>query len=503
MPTIIEPDICVIGAGSAGLSIAAGAAQMGAETVLIEKGKMGGDCLNYGCIPSKSLLVAAKAAHGQARASLLGLRGGAPEVDFAAVMSHVYGVIEAIAPHDSVERFEGLGVRVIQAPAVFTGPREVSAGDRRIRARRFVIATGSQPLVPPIPGLETVPYLTNETVFDLTERPGHLPGHLIIIGGGPIGCELGQAFRLLGARVSIVEMASILPKDDPEAVDVVRQRLRADGIEIFEATRVVRVAPASDGAPDGGAPDGGAPDGGAPDGGAPDGETEVTLEDGDGEKGLRGSTLLLAAGRRPGVENLGLEAAGIDYGRAGITVDARLRTSNKRVFAAGDVSGGLQFTHVAGYHAGIVLRNALFRLPAKVDTRAIPWVTYTDPELAHVGLGEAAARQAHGRIRILRWPFAEVDRALAERQSDGFIKVIATPRGKILGATLVGAHAGEGILPWVLALSNGLNLSHMAKMIAPYPTRGEISKRVAGSFYTDRLFSAGTKRLVRFLARFG
>ncbi len=474
MPTIIEPDICVIGAGSAGLSIAAGASQMGAETVLIEKGRMGGDCLNYGCIPSKALLVAAKAAHAHTRMSELGLRAKAPEVDFAAVSAHVHGVIDTIAPHDSVERFEGLGVRVIQAAATFTGPREVSAGDLRIRARRFVVATGSQPLVPPIPGLASTPYLTNETVFDLTE----LPAHLIVIGGGPIGCELGQAFRLLGAQVTIVEMASILPKDDPELVDVVRQRLRADGIALREGSRVVRVAKAGTG-------------------------IEVTVNSGEGETALTGSTLLLAAGRRPGVEGLGLEAAGIAYDRRGITVDARLRTSNKRVFAAGDVSGGYQFTHVAGYHAGIVLRNALFRLPAKADTRAVPWVTYTDPELAHVGLDEAGARQAHGKIRILRWPFAEVDRALAERRTDGFIKVIATPRGKILGATIVGAHAGEGILPWVLALTKGLNLSHMAQIIAPYPTLGEISKRVAGSFYTDRLFSAGTKRLVRFLARFG
>ncbi len=474
MPTLIKPDICVIGAGSAGLSVAAGASQMGAETVLIEKGRMGGDCLNYGCIPSKSLLVAAKAAHAHTRAARLGLRAAAPEVDFAAVNAHVHGVIDAIAPQDSVARFEGLGVRVIQAAAAFTGPREVAAGDLRIRARRFVVATGSQPLVPPIPGLESTPYLTNETVFDLTERPAHL----IVIGGGPIGCELGQAFRLLGAQVTIVEMASILPKDDAELVDVVRQRLRADGVDLREGTRVLRVAKAGPG-------------------------IAVTVDSGEGEATLTGSTLLLAAGRRPGVENLGLDAAGIAYDRTGITVDARLRTSNKRVFAAGDVSGGYQFTHVAGYHAGIVLRNALFRLPAKADTGAIPWVTYTDPELAHVGLDEAAARQAHGRIRILRWPFAEIDRALAERQTDGFIKVIATPRGKILGATIVGAHAGEGILPWVLALSKGLNLSHMAQVIAPYPTLGEISKRVAGSFYTDRLFSDGTKRLVRFLARFG
>ncbi|MCZ6604447.1 MAG: FAD-dependent oxidoreductase, partial [Alphaproteobacteria bacterium] len=281
MPTIIEPDICVIGAGSAGLSIAAGASQMGAETVLIEKGRMGGDCLNYGCIPSKSLLVAAKAAHAHARASRLGLRGAAPEVDFAAVAAHVHGVIDAIAPQDSVERFEGLGVRVIQATATFTGPREIVAGDVRIRARRFVIATGAKPLVPPIPGLEAVPYLTNETIFDLTERPAHL----IVIGGGPVGCELGQAFRLLGADVSIVEMASILPMDDPETVDVVRQRLRADGIEILEATRVVRVAPAV----------------GSMVGGL-DGGIEVIVDsNAGGERGLHGSALLLAAGRRPSV----------------------------------------------------------------------------------------------------------------------------------------------------------------------------------------------------------
>ncbi|HEX9789835.1 MAG TPA: FAD-dependent oxidoreductase [Kiloniellales bacterium] len=474
MPTTITPDICVIGAGSAGLSVAAGASQMGAETVLLEKGKMGGDCLNYGCVPSKSLLVAAKAANAHTRAAELGLSAPAPKVDFAAVSAHVHGVIAAIAPQDSVERFEALGVRVVQSSGAFTGPREVAVGDLRIRARRFVVATGSQPLVPPIPGLEAVPYLTNETVFDLTA----LPAHLIVIGGGPIGCELGQAFRLLGAQVTIVEMASILPKDDPELVDVVRRRLRADGIDMREGTRVVRVTKAAGG-------------------------VEVTVDAGAGETALRGSTLLLAAGRRPVVEGLDLDAAGISHTRAGITVDARLRTSNTRVYAAGDVSGGYQFTHVAGYHAGIILRNALFRLPAKADMHAVPWVTYTDPELAHVGLGEAAARQAHGKIRILRWPFAENDRAQAERRTDGFIKVIATPRGKILGASLVGAHAGEGILPWVLALSKGLGLSAMAGVVAPYPTMGEISKRVAGSFFTDKLFSAGTRKLVRFLAHFG
>lgn len=474
MAKTIEPDICILGAGSAGLSIAAGASQMGAETVLVERAKMGGDCLNYGCVPSKSLLVAAKAAGAGERAARLGIRYRAPEIDFAAVHDHVRGVIAAIAPQDSVERFEGLGVRVIQDSGCFVGPREVAAGDLCIRARRFVVATGSGPLVPPIPGLDRVAFLTNETVFDLRERPDHL----IVIGGGPIGCELGQAFRLLGATVSVLEMASILPKDDPELVDILRGRLRADGIRLFEGAKVVGVAPAGAG-------------------------VTVTVERDGATESIRGDALLLAAGRKPTVAGLGLDAAGIAYDRGGIKVDARLRTTNKRVFAAGDVSGGYQFTHMAGHHAGIVLRNALFRLPAKVDTRAVPWVTFTDPELAHVGLTEADARAAHGRIRVLRWPFAENDRAQAERRTEGLVKVIATPGGKVFGASVVGAHAGEVIQPWILALSQGIKVSAMARMIAPYPTLGEVNKRAAGSFFTPRLFSERTRRLVRFLARFG
>ncbi|MFQ5774042.1 MAG: dihydrolipoyl dehydrogenase family protein [Kiloniellaceae bacterium] len=474
MAKTITPEICVLGAGSAGLSVAAGASQLGAETVLIERGKMGGDCLNYGCVPSKSLLVAAKAAKAHALAATLGVRLAPPRVDFRAVHDHVHGVIAAIAPQDSVERFEGLGVTVVRAAARFVGPREVEAGEARIRARRFVVATGSQPLVPPIPGLEEASYLTNETVFDLTERPAHL----IVIGGGPIGCELGQAFRLLGSEVSIVEMARIMPKDDPELVDILRERLRADGIRLFEGAKVVGVARAGDG-------------------------VSVELERDGAAQSITGSDLLVAAGRTPTVESLGLEAAGIEYDRRGIKVDSRLRTTNRRVFAAGDVSGGYQFTHTAGHHAGVVLRNVLFRLPAKVDTRAVPWVTYTDPELAHVGLGEEDARTAQGRIRILRWPFAENDRAQAERHTDGLVKVIATPRGKVLGASILGRHAGELIQPWILAIAQGIKLSAVAQMIAPYPTLGEVNKRAAGSFYAPKLFSERTKFLVRLLARLG
>jgi pyruvate/2-oxoglutarate dehydrogenase complex dihydrolipoamide dehydrogenase (E3) component len=470
--TALTPDICVVGAGSAGLSLAAGAAQLGAETVLVEAHKMGGDCLNYGCIPSKALLAAAHAAPRQAER--FGIRIGEPAVDFRAVHDHVHGVIAAIAPHDSAERFRGLGVRVIPAQARFAGPAELVAGDVPIRARRFVVATGSRPLVPSIPGLDRLPYLTNETVFDLVD----CPRHLLIIGGGPIGCELAQAFRRLGAAVSLIEMTRLLPKDDPELVAIVRERLQAEGVAIFEETKVVGAEAAADG-------------------------VALLTEAGRTTARIAGTHLLVAAGRSPNLAGLDLDAAGIAYTAAGITVDRHLRTTNRRVYAIGDAAGGLQFTHVAGYHAGIVIRHALFRLPARVDYRAVPWVTYTDPELAQVGLTEAAARAGGQAVRVLRWPFAENDRAQTERRTAGFVKAVATPRGRILGASIVGEQAGELIQPWVLAMANGLKVSALATMVAPYPTLGEASKRAAGSFYTPSLFSNRTRRLVRFLRWFG
>ena len=470
----VETDICVIGAGSGGLSVAAGASQMGADTVLIEGGKMGGDCLNYGCVPSKSMIAAAQAAHGFARAVEFGVGGGPPAIDFAAVNDHVRSVIEAIAPHDSVERFEGLGVRVIREYGRFIGPREVTAGDVTVQARRFVIATGSSPAVPPIPGIDTVPYLTNETIFDNRE----LPDHLIVIGAGPVGMELAQAHRRLGARVSVLEIDRALAGDDPELAQVVRQRLSAEGVDLRERIRMARLEAGSPG-------------------------IAAVIEQDGTEARIEGTHLLVAAGRRANVERLGLEAAGIAHSANGIEVDDRLRTTNRHVFAIGDVAGGYQFTHVAGYHAGIVIRNALFRLPAKVDTRAIPRVTYTDPELASVGLTEDSARRQFGDVRILAWPFAENDRARAERRTEGLIKVVATSRGRILGAGIAGAHAGELIHPWVLAIARRLKISAMANLIAPYPTLGEVSKRAAGSFYTASLFSPRTRAIVRFLSRFG
>lgn len=475
MVRAISADICVIGAGSAGLSVAAGAAQMGARTVLIEAARMGGDCLNTGCVPSKALLAAAKAAANIRHAGRFGVQAGEPQVDFAAVNRHVHDVIAQIAPHDSVERFTGLGCTVIQARARFVDERTVEAGEQRIRARRFVIATGSRAAVPPIPGLADIPFLTNENIFENKV----LPEHLIVIGGGPIGCEMAQAHRRLGARVSVLDLATILPKDDPDLVAVVRQALRGDGITIEEGAKILKLERRGGG-------------------------VAVVVADGDGEREIVGSHLLVAAGRRPNVEDLGLEAAGVQYGPKGIEVDQRLRTSNRRIFAAGDVAGSYQFTHLAGYHAGIVLRNTLFRLPAKVDIGALPWVTYTDPELAQVGLTEAQAH-AEGRedVRVLTSTFAENDRARTERATEGLIKVVVSKRGQVLGAGIAGAHAGELILPWVLAVGQRMKIGTLAGVIAPYPTLSEISKRAAGSYYTPTLFSPRTRRLVRMLRWLG
>ena len=468
MSKAIKADIAVIGAGSGGLSVAAGAAQMGARTVLVEKGRMGGDCLNYGCVPSKALIAAAQAANTVRHSDRFGVNGHEPEIDFAAVHEHVHGVIAAIAPHDSVERFEGLGVEVIQGAGRFTGPREIEVDGQRVRARRFVIATGSSAAVPPIPGLDDVPYLTNETIFDLTDRPEHL----IVIGGGPIGAELAQAHRRLGAEATILEMARILGKDDPEVTEIVRQRLADEGVAMLEGISISSVARDGNG-------------------------IAVSIEQDGQERTVGGSHLLVAAGRRANVDGLNLDAAGIDYSPRGITVDARLRTTNKRVFATGDVAGDHQFTHVAGYHAGIVIRNALFSLPAKANHDAVPWVTYTDPEIAHVGLTEAQAREKHGHaIRVVRWSFAENDRAQAERETDGLIKVVVGPKGRILGASIAGPHAGELLQPWVLAIGQGLKIGAMANIIAPYPTLGEVNKRAAGSYYTPTLFSDRTRKVV-------
>ncbi len=467
----LGPDICVIGAGSGGLTVAAGASQMGADVVLVEKDKMGGDCLNTGCVPSKALIAAARAAEAVRRAPRFGVDGGPPTIDFARVHDHVHGVIAAIAPNDSVARFEGFGVTVINEAARFTGPRTVRAGDTEITARRIVIATGSSPAVPPIAGLDAVPFMTNETVFDRTTAPAHL----IVIGGGPIGVELAQAYRRLGTRVTMLEMFTILGRDDPELVELVKLQLRRDGVDIREGVEIGAVE-------------------------ATAGGIAVRIE---GEPAIEGTDLLVATGRRANLDGLDLDVAGIAHSPTGIDVDRGLRTSNRRVYAIGDAAGPYPFTHMAAYQAMVVLRNALFRLPAKVDYRAVPWVTYASPELAHVGMSESQAEQAHGAIRVLRFPFVDNDRAQTDRETDGLVKVITTRRGTVVGAGIVGANAGELIQSWILPIARRLHIKHVAGLILPYPTLGEANKRAAGSYFTPMLFGRRTRRLVRFLAKIG
>lgn len=479
MPELLTPDLCVIGAGSGGLSVAAAAAQMGVSVVLIEKGKMGGDCLNYGCVPSKAMIAAGKHAHTMRSSSPFGIAPVEPTVNWAEVHDHVKSVIAAIAPMDSVERFTGLGVHVIQAKGSFKDKRIVVAGDYEIKARRIIVATGSSPTLPPIPGIDQVGALTNETIFDNKDPVEHL----IVIGGGPIGMELAQAHRRLGAKVTVLEASKVLAKDDAELTKFVIDQIKADGIDIYEGVQVERLEKTEKGL-----------------------KVYVRKEDENGgsETGeLEGSHLLVAAGRRPNLDGLNLEAAGIKYDRRGIKVSESLKTSNRRVFAIGDVAGQLQFTHVANYHAGVVIRQALFRMPVKANSNAIPWVTFTEPELAHIGLTEEEANKKHGNIRILRWPYAENDRAQAERVTDGLVKVITAKNGKILGASIVGEHAGELIQMWALAMSKGMKIKDMTGFISPYPTLSEINKRVAYTYYAGALSNPWLQWVIRTLAKFG
>ena len=396
-------------------------------------------------------------------------------MNFKHVHDHVHGVIAAIAPNDSIERFTGLGVKVIEAEARFKDKDTLIAGDFEIRARRFVIATGSSAFVPPIKGLADVPFLTNETIFDETK----CPSHLVVIGGGPIGMELAQAHHRLGSKVTVIEAQKALSKDDPELTSIALKNLRAEGIVILEDTPVIGLEKR--------------------------GETgiRVIVATTQGPKNIDASHILVAAGRLANVHGMGLENAGVAFDRKGIKVTDKLRTSNRRIYAIGDVAGGLQFTHVAGYQAGIVLRSLLFRLPASHSAAHIPWATYTDPEIAHVGLTEADAKQKVGAVQVLRWPYRENDRANAERKTEGLIKIIAGKKGRILGASIVGANAGELISVYALAISKKMKVSDIASFVAPYPTMTEIGKRAATSYYAPLAQNPVIRRAIAFLRRFG
>lgn len=482
MPERREFDLVVIGAGAAGLSVTAVAAQLGVPVALIERNHMGGDCLNFGCVPSKALLAAAHHAAAIQAAPRFGVTAGEPQVDFPRALDHVHHAIAEIAPNDSEERFTGLGATVIRGEARFTGADTVAVNGTTLKARRIVVAAGARAAVPPIPGLDTVPYFTNETLWQNRIRPRHL----IVIGGGPIGLEMAFAHRRLGAEVTVLEVAAMLGRDDPELAEGALLALRDEGIALRDGVKIVRIE-------------------------GTEGAIAAVLDAGDRrEERIAGSHLLVAAGRRPNLDTLDLDKAGIETTRLGVKVDRGLRSvSNRRVYAIGDIAdidgiGPRQFTHVGSYHAGIVIRSALFRLPAKVDYAALPRVTYIDPELAQVGLTEAEARAAgHRELAILRWPLAENDRAIAEGATRGLVKIVATPKGKILGAGILAPHAGEMISMWGLAIATGTKLSTVAGMIAPYPTLSEAGKRAAGQAFVSRLFSPMTKRIVAFLRRFG
>ena len=469
---VLRPDLFVIGAGSGGLSVAAGAARLGASVVLAEGGEMGGDCLNTGCVPSKALIAAAAQAHAMGAGAAMGIRPQPAEIDAKALRAHVSGAVAAIAPHDSQDRFEGLGVEVIRAFARFTAPDALEAGGLTIRPRRVVIATGSSAAIPPIPGLAETPFLTNESLWDLTD----VPARLLVIGAGPIGLEMAQAHARLGARVTVLEAGKALSREDPEMAALALARIRAEGVEIREDAKIARIS----------------------------GEAGAIWAELEGGERLEATHLLVAAGRRPALDKLGCEAGGVAVTPKGVKVDAGLRsTTNRRVYAVGDAAGGAQFTHVAGWHAGLVVRSALFRLPVKAVAPP-PRVTYTRPEIAQAGLTEAEARAAHGdAVEVLRAEFAGNDRAVATGATEGFIKVMAV-KGRPVGASIIGPQAGELIALWQLAISKKLKIGDVAGMVLPYPTLSEISKRAAGGYYETRLFANPmVKRAVKLLAKLG
>lgn len=470
MSQTINCDIAIIGGGAGGLTVAAVAAQLGMKVVLAEANKMGGDCLNAGCVPSKALLAAAKTAHTFTTAERFGIANHQPSVDFVAVMRHVADVIAQLSPHDSVARFTALGVTVLSSPATFLNKETMLAGDATVKARYFVIATGSSPAIPPISGLETIPYLTNESIFSLQSKPDHL----VVIGAGPIGCEMAQAFHLLGVKVTMLEALMMMPRDDTDLVDILRNHLISSGITIHEQIKVLKIAKSNH-------------------------SVEILIEKNGLQECIKGSHLLVATGRKPNVYHLSLEKAGVVYSAKGIQVNKRLQSTNKRIYAIGDVAGGYQFTHIASYHAGVVIKNILFKWPEKVNYRSIPWVTYTLPPLAHAGLTGVEIEKQYQNIKVITIDFADNDRAVAERETLGKLKVYCTKNGKILGVSILGCHADELIAFWIPLIQQGRHMKEVSNTIIPYPTFNEIAKRAASEFYKPVLFSSKIKYLISWL----
>ena len=442
-------DLCIIGGGAAGLVTAAGAATLGAKVILIEKNKLGGECLYTGCVPSKALIHSANTAYSINTAKQVGLSVNLNVVDQSAVMQHVDDVIKRIEPNDSPERFQKLGVEILFSKAKFVNAETLSVGQQTITAKNFVLATGSRPAIPSIKGIDTIDYHTHETIFNLQENIKHL----IIIGGGAIGCELGQSFSRLGSDVSIVTRSGLMPREDQDMSEVIQQQFEVEGIELYLKNQVREVVKTKQG-------------------------IAVHLDDPQMTV-IEGSHLLIATGRQSNIDNLGLEAAKVDSENGFLILDSRLRTTNRHIFACGDVAGPFLFTHMAEHQAGIVLRNTLFKLPVKSQTSRIPWCTFTAPELARVGLSEREALEKGVKHNVYTFPFDEIDRAITDDQTIGKAKIITSPRGKILGACIVGPQAGELIAEYTLAMSAGLSLSALSKAIHIYPTLAQINRRVA------------------------
>ncbi len=467
-------NLVVIGAGTAGLVSAAGAAGLGAKVALIERHLMGGDCLNYGCVPSKALIRSARAAAEVAQAEAFGVKVSAETpVDFGAVMTRMRRLRAAISPHDAAERLRALGVDVYLGPARFVGPASVEAAGQRLEFARAVIATGARAADPEIPGLAAADFLTNETVFSLTE----LPARLLVIGGGPIGCELAQAFRRFGSAVALVSRGPrLLPRDDPDAADLIRQRFEREGIRLYLGAKVLRAEPSGP-------------------------VKRLVCEQGGKSFVLEGDAVLVGVGRRPNVEGLGLEAAGVVYDAKGVKVDDYLRTSNRRIYAAGDICSPFQFTHAADAMARFVIQNALFFGRKRAGSLVIPWCTYTDPEVAHVGLTEADARRQGIAVDTFTAPLADNDRAVLDGETDGFARVhVRHGTGRIVGATVVAAHAGEMLGELTLAMTRGISLSALAGTIHCYPTQAEAIKRL-GDLYQRARLTPRVARLLRTLLR--
>ena len=456
-------NVVVIGGGTAGLVTSAGTVGLGGRAALIEANKMGGDCLNFGCVPSKALISSTKLIQRIRNATHLGLAEQHPAFTFEDVFARMRERRAKIEPHDSVERFEGLGVDVFQGRAKFVSPHVVEIDDgTRLEAKNFVIATGTKALVLPIPGLDEVPYYTNETIFD---KMPEAPSSIMILGGGPIGCEFAQVMRRLGVNVTLVELLPrLLPRDDTDASELIRKRFLEEGIDVRTGTKATRFAKSGTG-------------------------VVATLEGPDGEQQVEAGALLVATGRAPNVNNLGLEEAGVEFDRRGVRVDATLTTSQPHIFACGDIAGPYQFTHSADYQARLVVRNILIPwFKAKADYTWVPWVSYTDPEVAQCGLSEDQAKEKNIPHDVYRYDWDDLDRAITDSETTGFIKVVTeSGKDKILGASVVGVHAGEVMHEVLVAAKHGIGLSKLSATIHAYPTLSSSVQRVADSFQKTRL----------------